>query len=313
MSSPPSAQSPEFEGWVNSLSMKALKAFIKERGLDFSDCLEKSEFRARATEAAKQGGGGGGSANSSSKALVKKRRKFAGYDCEVHAPASVHSGDQAADFVVVFLHGYGASAENVSSIVGKAKGYANLEGKTVCWVFPQAHKIGGTAAWWKIDVMEWMQAAGGDMSGIAQMIRREFDQLPECRQSLQTLVKEVLQFTKATHSKLLLGGFSQGAMTAIDCALTLPKEQACAGILCVSGAPIVVDQWAEKCKAHAGLRVLMTHGKNDQVLFYQGSIWLKDLLTQGELKVQHESHMEQHSFGDERILMKFVDEIAGGV
>ena len=58
----------------------------------------------------------------------------------------------------------------------------------------------------------------------------------------------------------------QGAMTAVDAALSLPAGQGCAGVISVSGAPIVVEEWAKKAKAHAGLRALVTHGMADQVI-----------------------------------------------
>jgi len=53
----------------------------------------------------------------------------------------------------------------------------------------------------------------------------------------------------------MLCGFSQGAITAMDWALSLPKEKSVAGVTVISGAPIVVDHWAERLKVHSGLKV----------------------------------------------------------
>ena len=87
-------------------------------------------------------------------------------------------------------------------------------------------------------------------------------------------------------------------MTAMDATLSagLPDERVIA-VMMLSGAPIVVDQWAPKLKARAGkLKVLVTHGRADPVLPFVGSGWLKDLLESslGKAAVTYETHGGGH-------------------
>lgn len=308
----PSHDSPEFEVWVKGLSMKKLKAFITSKGMGYGDCLEKAEFRARAREAAAKAVPVPAKPAAGNNDLVKRMKTFSDYECEVHAPESVHEQKEKADFVVVFLHGYGATADNVAVLAQMSTQQSPLlKGKRVCWVFPQAPAIGGAPAWWQIDVMQWMMAMQNP-AGIAKMIRQQHPGLPECRERMNVLVEQVLTMAgvSGSYSRLLLGGFSQGAMTALDCAVSLPSSKRPAGVLSISGAPIVVEEWAVKAKQHKDLRVLITHGESDQVLFYQGSLWLRDLLTQAGMCVKHSPHEGGHDFGDPRAIVQFVDEIA---
>ena len=48
----PPADAAELETWVNSLSIKQLKTFITSQGMQYSDCVERDDLRARAKQAA---------------------------------------------------------------------------------------------------------------------------------------------------------------------------------------------------------------------------------------------------------------------
>lgn len=315
----PAPSAPEFDTWLKGLNMRKLKEFITARGLSFTDCLEKSEFRARAREAAalpattpgSQGGGANQTTRnpSGNNTLVKRMKTYSGYECEVHAPAAVHEGKEQAAMVVLFLHGYGATADNVS-VIAEMCSKGSLQGLACCWVFPQAPQT--PSAWWTIDVMGFMMARANPET-MAKIIRQPHPGLPECRERMTQLAEQVLKDVGATHNQLIMGGFSQGAMTATDCALSFPADKRPAGILCVSGAPIVIEEWAKKAPTHKGLPVLITHGKADQMLFFQGSVWLKDLLKQGGLDVEHFAHSGGHDFGDPSPILRFVEKVAAGL
>ena len=81
-------------------------------------------------------------------------------------------------------------------------------------------------------------------------------------------------------------------------------------VMMLSGAPIVIDQWAPKLKARAGtLKVLVTHGQADPVLPFAGSGWLKDLLETnlGKAAVTYETHAGGHELGGkEADVVKFL-------
>ena len=134
-------------------------------------------------------------------------------------------------------------------------------------------------------------------AALAPLLRKMPPGLVEARQRLSQLLDEVAASSGLPHSKVVLGGFSQGAMTAIDVALSQPAEKRVAGVLSLSGAPIVVDEWAKRCTVHPKLPVFVSHGRADPVLPFEGAGWLVDLLRGNGLEVHTEFHNEAHTVG----------------
>jgi phospholipase/carboxylesterase len=78
-------------------------------------------------------------------------------------------------------------------------------------------------------------------------------------------IAELLAFLKLPPSRTILGGFSQGAVMALETGLR--SDAAFAGILPVSGyIPLLEDYPAAFGKAVATQRILATHGQWDQVI-----------------------------------------------
>lgn len=303
-----------------SMSVSKLKKVITEGGLSYKGLVEKSEFIALAKEALVKlaaGGavpssgaasGGGGSAGA---APATQTITLSGYSCTV---VDTGPAGQPFDLAVVILHGFGATSADFTPLApmfAEAPAYA---GKRVRWVLPQAPSGAmGVPAWWDINVQEWMGISMGGASEqvIARLIRQEHNGLPAARNNLVKLVDEVVTMTDGvTHSKLVLGGFSQGAMTAVDVALSQPAERRVAGILSMSGAPIVVEQWAKKGPTHKGLKVLMTHGRSDNVLPFMVAGWMKELLGTAGLSVDTAFHGQAHTLGPQDVVAKVRDFIA---
>jgi predicted esterase len=165
----------------------------------------------------------------------------------------------------------------------------------------------------EINVQEWvMSMMGGGTAGIAKLIRKVPPGLDEARARLTRLVNHVVASTDGiSHSELFLGGFSQGAMTAVDVGLSLPAGTKLAGLLSISGAPIVVDQWAKKVAGHKGTPVLVTHGKSDMVLPFQSSGWLIELLEKGGLVVKVEHHEQAHTLGPQTVIASIIAMLDG--
>lgn len=76
--------------------------------------------------------------------------------------------------------------------------------------------------------------------------------------------------------KLVLGGFSQGAMVATD--LTLHQPEDVAALIIFSGVLLDQDNWTKRAQALKGKKILMSHGQNDQVIPIGGAQKLYDLL-----------------------------------
>jgi len=120
--------------------------------------------------------------------------------------------------------------------------------------------------------------------------------LDEARTNLKQLVKECCNMYSIPLDRVVLAGFSQGAMTAMDLALAV--EGAVAGVAMLSGTPIVIEEWTKELgKRPRGLPVFVSHGQNDPVLPFVASTWLKDLLTKNGAVVDYHPHSGGHDLG----------------
>lgn len=108
--------------------------------------------------------------------------------------------------------------------------------------------------------MKWFGAAQMGGEALAALIREMPPGLDGCRLRLRALITQVQSLLGGVPlEKIVLAGFSQGAMTAMDLALQL--EGNVGGVVMLSGAPIVVEQWALSLKTHKQLKVFISHGK----------------------------------------------------
>ena len=267
---------------VNALSIKQLKALIGAAGLSTAGCVEKSDLRAKATEAQQR------LASVPSTPQTPGAQTLGGYECLVKGDTS------NVDLAVILLHG----PARATATWRRWRSMLRIPGKRVLFAFPQApeHPLMQTA-WWQLDVMKFMtlsqQGPGG--AGVAAAIRDEPVGLKECRVQMQSLIDDVCRMGGVGLDRVVLGGFSQGAITALDVALQGDRNPA--GVLFMSGAPLVVDQWAQRLPSHRGMRVLMTHGASDPVLPAVASGWARDLLVQGGASVVAKNHAGGHDLG----------------
>lgn len=302
---------------VHKLSVKELRALIDRAGLSYRDCVEKIELIERAQSALVKLATSGHTAKPSSRPrgaapTVSIHRKLSAYDCMIKGDKACieqHEGARA-DMVAVILHGFGASNTDFSGFADAMMQYPALVGKRVVFVFPQAMphaEAFGMPAWWKLDLMAWMAAAMSGQEGLAKLIRTKPDDIDVCREYMLSLVREarLLYGGGVSSAKTLLGGFSQGAMTAMDVSLCLPRDEAVGGTLMISGAPIVVDEWAQKLRdVHQGARVLLTHGRSDPTLPFMVSGWTHSLLKDNGASVEYEVHNGGHEVGPPEVMAK---------
>ena len=192
------------------------------------------------------------------------------------------------DGVVVLCHGFGAPG---TDLVGLAEALVALEPAlaAVRFVFPGAplhlSDFGADSrAWWMIDfdVIAKLRTASPD--ALRDFRRVEPEGMPSARNNLHALVGEVMNRSGLSYSKLVLGGFSQGAMLTTDVALRL--EEAPAGLVVLSGTLLTEDVWRKKAATRSGLPVFQSHGRFDEVLPFAASRWLEQLLVEAGLKVE---------------------------
>jgi len=183
--------------------------------------------------------------------------------------------------LVVLLHGFGAPGTDLVPI-GRAVDVPT----EVRWAFPAAPlSLGGmfpgmeSRAWWMIDVMALEQAMA---AGTHRDLSRDVpDGLPEARaqviETLDALTEELRP------SELVIGGFSQGAMLALDVALHDDRDLA--GLIHWSGTLLSEDEWIARLPSRAGLPVLRSHGRRDPLLPFDMAERLRDRMTDAGLEV----------------------------
>ncbi len=182
--------------------------------------------------------------------------------------------------IVVLLHGFGAPGDD---LVPLARAISAPEGTR--FVFPRAPlslpgMFGDARAWWMIDLekLERDLAAGRPRDRSAE----EPEGLPEARAAMANFLADVDARLGAS-MPMVLGGFSQGAMLALDTALHAERELAGVGLL--SGTLLAADLWLPRMKARAGLPVFQSHGRADPLLPFSIAERLRDALQDAGLPV----------------------------
>ena len=190
--------------------------------------------------------------------------------------------------LVVFCHGYGASGEDLVPFVPEL-----LEREPrlapVRFAFPAGPlelgyaAWGDARAWWPLD---WMKLSMLSRSPEGrEALRNEVPEgLVSARRKLQGCVETLLSGTSLPPERVLLGGFSQGAMLATD--LTLSWEQRPAALVALSSVLLAANRWRALAPRRAGLPVIQSHGRQDPILPYSEGEALRDFLTVAGLAVE---------------------------
>jgi len=183
--------------------------------------------------------------------------------------------------VVVLLHGFGAPGHD---LVGLGPALPAPEGTR--FVFPEAPlelpMMGEARAWWLID-MERMQRAlmTGQLRDLTQDVP---EGLAEANTKVMGLLDAVQSDLDVTGDKLVLGGFSQGAMLSLDVALR--SSRPLAGLIVMSGTLLAQPEWVPLMDQRKGLPVVQTHGAYDPILPFSIAEQLRDHLVAAGLDVQ---------------------------
>ena len=186
---------------------------------------------------------------------------------------------EAPTLAVVLCHGFGAPADDLVPIAAELL-RTDPRMATVRFYLPAApldlelRGILGGRAWWWLDLDRLAQA--GPAARLASLRADVPDGLPEARERLLALVAGVQAETGLPASRLVLGGFSQGAMLATDVALRMPEPPA--AVCAFSGNLLCETEWVPLAAGHPPLPFLLCHGRQDPLLPFAGAEALRDLL-----------------------------------
>jgi phospholipase/carboxylesterase len=201
-------------------------------------------------------------------------------------------GPPEAAVVVVLLHGFGASADDLLPLADEI---AQDGAPSIRYAFPEAPLeisgvYGAARAWWMLELAqledELRRSAPRDRRGEVP------DGLPEARAQVLRLLDQLDARFPMPHAELVLGGFSQGAMLALDVALHLPRPPA--GLLLLSGTLINEAQWQPRLASLRGVPILQSHGRADNLLPYAAAEGLRDRLRAAGAAVEWHSFVGGH-------------------
>ncbi len=199
------------------------------------------------------------------------------------------------ELLCVLCHGYGAPGDDLVGLVPEVlRAQPALSGR-VAFAFPEAPlEIPGVPfgrAWWPIDVTHFERAL------VSGKLEELFEEVPEgmaearglLRESVTALARDVVGLPM---SKVVLGGFSQGAMLATDLALRLDDAPAALAVL--SGTLLCRGDWKALAPRRKGLPVLQSHGTADPLLPFAAAKELERLLRDAGLDVTFVSFAGGH-------------------
>lgn len=171
---------------------------------------------------------------------------------------------------VILIHGYGANAADLEPL----KDYIPTS-KKINWLFPEGIMEvpigpGWTGkAWWPV-ALSSLQI--DDFSSTK----------PEGLEKARTELMAMIEALNVSWNRIILGGFSQGAMLATDLYLHAPQTPA--GLALLSGSLINKEELKPLVTKRPGEKFFQSHGDLDQVLPINGARRLESFLNQGGMK-----------------------------
>lgn len=197
---------------------------------------------------------------------------------------------------MILLHGYGANCEDLASLVSMFK---HLGWRLIFPNAPIELDMGpfmDSRAWFPISIQQISEKNEfGEPVGFENL-------KPEGIKKARELILDLIQKLDIPYDKLVLGGFSQGAMLSTEVALHI--QQNLAALVLLSGTLINQSEWKEKILKHKGLKVFQSHGEQDAILPYRSALALHKLLKESECQVEFHSFRGGHEIPLE-ILSRF--------
>lgn len=197
-----------------------------------------------------------------------KRTKLGSLDVVVAGGTDREGGGDGP--VVVLLHGFGAPGDDLVSLHRVLGAPAGTR-----FVFPAAvlslatEGFGPGRAWWRIDMMALQR-------GEPRLTTEVPAGLEAARGAVDGLLDAIETDWKVPASRVVLGGFSQGAMLSLD--VCLRRRSALAGLVLMSGTLIAEPEWRALLAAPRSLKVFQSHGSADPILPFVLAEKLRDLL-----------------------------------
>ena len=193
------------------------------------------------------------------------------------------------DPIVVLLHGFGAPGDDLVALAR----FLNLPPSVRC-IFPiapltPALGIPGARAWWQLDLE---QISRDQTRGKGRNIHEVPKGLSEARTALLSCLTEIHQRWDVPYEKIILGGFSQGAMLACD--TVLRSLGPIAGLILMSTTILAIEEWKPLMDTRKGLPIFQSHGTEDPILPFQTASTLRGLFYSAGLDITWQEFVGGH-------------------
>jgi len=211
-------------------------------------------------------------------------------DDATRAPLKVRTVGRGDGPAILLCHGFGAPGDDLVPLAREVDA-----GPGVRWFFPEAPlapaALGGGRAWWMIDIERRISLVA---RGRGAELRAETPPgLAEARAAVEQTVAALEREHGVRRDRLIIGGFSQGAMVTTEVALH--AEQPFAGLCILSGTLLSEARWTAAARARgSALHVLLSHGRRDPLLPFADAEALRGLLEHAGASVDRVPHDGQH-------------------
>ena len=204
---------------------------------------------------------------------------------------------ESPGLLIILNHGFGASGDDLVDFAPMLIESSERIAAACRFVFPAAPidlgpmGMPGGRAWWPINMAQLAEI--NQTRDFAQLTELEPPGMREAGSLLNQAIKAALEDSQLDESRLILGGFSQGAMVSTQ--VTLTEKLTPALLALFSGTLLNRAEWNRLAIAHPGCAVLQSHGRQDPILPFAPATQLRDLLTESSFEVEFVEFNGQHS------------------
>lgn len=202
------------------------------------------------------------------------------------------------DAAIIWLHGLGADGHDFESIVPELNLPENLH---VRFIFPHAPKRPVTVNG------GYVMRAWYDIVGPAALSAGSSSQLMgEDEEGIRSSSKQIFELIENEKKKgiiptrMILAGFSQGGAMTLFSGLRYPQKLA--GLMVLSAyLPLAELLTAEMSEANSKTSVFMAHGRQDNVVPFEGARISKEFLIKRGIPVEWHEYAMPHSLHPQEI------------
>jgi len=183
--------------------------------------------------------------------------------------------------VVMFLHGFGA---NMYDLINLAQ---EIDPGKYIYVFPNAPvpvAINPT-----VSGFSWTRYPG----------TLDENELRDRQGLIVELIEDITSQYQVNPGKVILGGFSQGALLTYIDGLTNPDKFA--GLICLSGIEIDQNIISSLPHEHRSQQLFIAHGINDPVVSINSARRTRDILEKANYSINYNEYPIGHSISQEVI------------